>query len=113
MKKYLIAKGNEYVTIIEELNICKCGCPNAVYKLIHTVLKEIKEKGPRTDDTVGYYDFMIYQLNHMEFLDHGTSIYNSWITEKGNKLIEALDEMAKYDYEYDDFSEANLVAGDR
>lgn len=31
----------------------------------------------------------------------------------GKKLIEALDEMAKYDYEYEDFFfEANLVLGD-
>lgn len=34
------------------------------------------------------------------------------LLKKGKKLIEALDEMAKYDYEYEDFFEANLVPGD-
>lgn len=103
---------NEKVELIDELNICGCGNPEMVYRLIHVVLKEILESRVRTDDEVGYYDYMIYQLNEKRFLEHEYSIYGSWVTEKGKKLIEALDEMAKYDYEYEDFFEANLVPGD-
>ena len=103
---------NEKVKLIDELGICGCGNPEMVYRLIHAVLKEILESRVRTDDEVGYYDYIIYQLNEQGFLEHGSSIYGSWVTERGKKLIEALDEMAKYDYEYEDFFEANLVPGD-
>ena len=104
---------NEKVKLIDELNICGCGNPEMVYRLIHVVLKEILESRVRTDDEVGYYDYMIYQLNVRGFLEHEYSIHGSWVTEKGKKLIEALDEMAKYDYEYEDFFEANLVTEER
>lgn len=103
---------NEKVKLIDELSICGCGNPKMVYRLIHVVMKEILESSVKVTDHVGYYDYMIYQLNEQGFLEHGSSIYGSWVTEKGEKLIEALDEMAKYDYEYEDFFEANLVSGD-
>lgn len=104
---------NEKVKLIDELGICGCGNPKMVYRLIHVVMKEIHESSVRVDDYVGHYDYMIYQLNEQGFLEHGSSIYGSWVTEKGEKLIEALDEMAKYDYEYEDFYEANLVPVER
>lgn len=107
MAKYFT--GNEFVKLIDELKICGCGNPEMVYRLIHVVMKEIRESGVRTDDYVGYYAYMIYQLNEQGFLDHGSGIYGSWVTEKGEKLIKALDEMAKYNYEYQDFFEANLI----
>lgn len=100
-------KSNELVDMVDELGICGCGQPHEVYKLIHYIMKEISEDGVLTDQTA-YYDFVIYQLNNMEFLEHGSSIYGSWITKKGEKLIEALNEMEKYDYEYEDFYNNNL-----
>lgn len=103
---------NEKVELIDELNICSCGNPKMVYRLIHVVLKEILESRVKVNDYIGYYDYMIYQLNEQGFLEHEYGIYDSWVTENGKKLIEALDEMAKYDYEYLDFFEANLVPGD-
>lgn len=103
---------NTFIKLVDELNICGCGCPENVYRLIHVVMKEICESRVRTDDEIGFYDYMIYQLNEQGFLEHGSSIYGSWVTKKGEKLVEVLDEMAKYDYEYDDFFEANLVLCD-
>lgn len=103
---------NEKVKLIDELGICGCGNPEMVYRRIHMVLKEILKSRVSTGDRVGYYNYMIYQLNVRGFLEHEYSIYDSWLTERGKKLIEALDEMAKYDYEYEDFFEANLVPGD-
>ena len=102
MIKYEYLENSKLVNAVDELCICKCGRPNETYKLIHNIMKEISENGVRTDQTA-YYDFIIYQLNKMEFLEHGTSIYGSWITKKGHELIEGLNEMEKYDYEYEDF----------
>ena len=103
-----ICKGNDLVEVIDELNICGCGDPNSVYKLIHEVMKDILKNGVKREENAYYY-FMIYQLNIMEFLDHGSSIFGSWVTYKGKLLIQALNEMKKFDYEYEDFFSANLV----
>lgn len=102
--------GNKLVEVIDELNICGCGNPELVYKLIHDTMKEISENGVCLDAT-NYYYFMIYQLNHMGFLDHGSSIYGSWVTDKGKDLIKALEEMRKFDYNYQNFYEDNFLAG--
>lgn len=107
MIKHEYLKNNELVDVVDELGICGCGRPNETYELIHHIMKEISKNYVRTDQTA-YYDFIIYQLNRMEFLEHGTSIYGSWVTKKGRKLIEALNEMEKYDYEYENFHNNNL-----
>lgn len=101
--------GNDLVQTVYELHICGCGCPDIVYKLIHKIMKDIASRNIKTDDEEGYYDFILHQLNHMEFLEHGSSIYSSWVTEKGKNLIKALDEMAKYNYEWEEFFNNNLV----
>lgn len=102
--------GNKFVKLIDELGICGCGDPNMVYRLIHKIMKNILENGVRIDDEEGYYDFVIHQLNRMEFLCHGSSIYGSFVTKKGEALVQALEEMSKYDYEYEDFYDNNVVA---
>lgn len=107
-------KGNELVEMVDELGICGCGRPHEAYKLIHIIMKAISKHGVRINQSIydepwpAYHAFVIYQLNKMEFLEHGSSIYGSWVTKKGHKLIEALNEMEKYDYEYEDFYNNNL-----
>ena len=107
-------KGHELVEMVDELGICGCGRPHEVYKLIHIIMKAISKHGVKINQSItyepwpAYHAFVIYQLNKMEFLEHGSSIYGSWLTEKGKKLIEALNEMEKYDYEYEDFYNNNL-----
>lgn len=103
---------NKFVKIIDKLHICGCGRPDHTYGLIHQVMKEISENGVETEATP-YYDFMIYQLNHMGFLEHGTIIYGSWITKEGKELMQALEEMKKFDYDYQDFYNANLEEVER
>lgn len=112
--KAKVYRGNKFVKIIDKLHICGCGHPDDTYGLIHQLMKEISEKGVETEATP-YYDFMIYQLNHMGFLEHGSSIYNSWITDEGKELMKALEEMKKFDYDYQNFFDANLeeVKGER
>ena len=101
---------NKNVKIIDELNICGCGNPELCYKLVHTILKEINSSGVNTDDkNLDYYLFVLYQLNSMGFLDHGSSVFGSWITKKGMLLFEALNEMEKSDYDYQDFFNSNLT----
>ena len=100
--------GNELVKVVDELHICGCGCPEQTYKVIHDAMKDAENKEIIRNGT-GYYDFLIYQLNYMGFLNHGITIYGSWVTEKGQLLMKALDEMYKYGYNYLPFFENNLV----
>ena len=99
---------NELVETIDELHICGSPCPELTYKVIHDTMKDADNKEIARNGT-GYYDFLIYQLNYMGFLEHGSTIYGSWVTEKGRLLMKALDEMYKYGYDYLPFFENNLV----
>lgn len=97
-------KGNKLVDLVDELHICGCGCPENVYRAIRDVLAD-----PIKCNEGAYYDYMLYQLNHLGYLDHGSSIYGSFVTEKGKELLKAFDEMAKYDYDYQEFLDNNLI----
>lgn len=96
---------NEYIKIIDELGICGCGKPGKTYKEIHEIMTKAKNRNlyENNEWDVPYYDFIIYQLNNLGFLEHGTSIYSSWPTDKGNTLLKALDKMSKFGYDYNDF----------
>ena len=49
----------------------------------------------------------VYMLDANGYLEHGTSIRHPWLTSKGEKLIEALDILKEYSY---DFGEAeNMI----
>ena len=103
--------------IIHELGICGCAKPYAAYEEVHKMLKRVIDPGrsayPPTEWIVpeceyeGYVLFMAYILNDKGFLDHGTSIYGSWLTNKGKLLLKALDEFEKYDYEWDNVINAD------
>lgn len=45
--------------------------------------------------TDGIVDFTLHFLDANELTDHGTSIYGSWLTEKGIALRECLNEVLK------------------
>lgn len=110
----------EYTDLEETLNslgICGCGNPDLAYKAVHEMLKRSSSKEESTitcamdnDDTsIPYIYFMAYMLDYLGFLEHGSSIRCSWLTEKGEKLLKALEVLEKYDY---DFENALNVAPD-
>lgn len=94
---YVATKKKE---LIEELGICGCGCPTEAYKAVHEVLFKMPSLESEEMDNP-YISFMIYTLNHLGFLEHGSSIYGSWLTEKGRQLLEALDIFAQFDYDWE------------
>ena len=85
--------------IIHELGICGCGCPDKTYKAVHDMLIAFKNHAGAIGDNPYKY-FMAYTLDCLEFIEHGTSIIGSWLTDKGEELLEALTDFAKYDYNW-------------
>ena len=96
--------------LINELGICGCGNPELAYKAVHEMLKRSSSKEESTitcamdnDDTaIPYIYFMAYVLDSLGFLEHGSSIRCSWLTEKGENLLKALEVLEKYDYDFED-----------
>ena len=87
--------------LIHELGICGCGCPEEAYKAVHEMFKSFKNYDRNTIDLDDPHRlFMAYTLDHLEFLEHGSSIYSAWLTDKGEELLAALD-IFKEKYEYD------------
>ena len=102
-----------FIQITADLGICGCGNPEDAYKAVHEIMlliREIKE-APSKDLYSKYSDLtdnpyaltVLYMLDDREFLEHGTSIHGCWLTTKGKQLLEALDILKVYEY---DFGEA-------
>jgi hypothetical protein len=98
--------------LINELAICGCGKPDEVYELIHYWLKDIRDKKfghlyeyeKDKDVDIRFRYLLLYILDGHEFIEHGTTIHCPWITDKGNDLIDVLDEFEKLDYRYNNIS---------
>lgn len=107
----LVGKPNKAIEMIDSLNICGCGNPEIAYESIRQMLLRAKDQNVITDldNPDGYMLFMAYTLDSMGFLEHGSSIYGAWITEKGKELLKCLDIFKKYSYKYEDFYEAEAV----
>lgn len=102
MKTFMPTKKYE---IIHELGICGCGCPDETYKAVHDMLIGFADyDGIAKGDPYEY--FMAYTLDRLGFIDHGTCITGSWLTDNGKELLEALADFAKYDYDWQNVFDA-------
>lgn len=111
----------EFVDLTCKLGICGCGNPEDSYKAVHELLLLVRKTRKTTSEPIydkwlalmenPYALTVLYMLSDRGFLEHGTSVYSSWITSEGNKLIDALDLMAEYGYDYDETF--NLLSGDQ
>ena len=73
-----------------------CGCGDCQYELerLYATL-EILKREDRTDrnelyDVNNGYQIYLYLLDRYEFTEHGSSIYGSWLTDKGEALYKVL-----------------------
>lgn len=74
-----------------ELHFCGCGRPKEALRLVRDILHLLDNRKRSEVDkllpTEGIYYFVLYQLNHMGFTEHGTSIGSSWLTARGKELL--------------------------
>lgn len=68
-------------------DFCGCGMPDYVLNGFRETLKGQKEE-KLADNKMQIY---LYILNKEEYLEHGSSIFGSWLTEKGKALLFLLD----------------------
>lgn len=112
--KYTVCESDKYIEMIDDLHICGCGNPELTYKSIHEMLVRVdrfQEPIPKEelDNPNGCMLFMAYILDHMGYLEHGTSIYSAWLTSKGEELLKCLTDFEKYNYRYEPFFDAHQI----
>lgn len=101
--------------VFSDLGICGCGTPEETIEMIveylkHNIEYKNKYKIEKDFDKVYKEDkeweerfieenkellflFMLYILDDKEFMEHGTSVYSSWVIKKGEKLISLFEKM--------------------
>lgn len=77
----------------EKLGWCGCGMPGVALKIIGKYLEGRKENRKISDNPLALC--LAYELDRAEFTEHGSSIYGCWLTENGEKFLEAIQEAEK------------------
>lgn len=96
--------------IANDLGICGCGSPADAYEAVHKLLLALQKTSSPTKDWAGWYELvdnnpyaliLAYLLDSKDYLAHGTSIRHPWLTDKGRKLIDALNILqSEEDYDF-------------
>lgn len=86
---------------VEAFGFCGCGCLSMSIKFVRDILncyedeeglsphlKLDKAKEVCCNDNIT--DFMLHWLDAVELTEHGSSVYGSWLTEKGKALRDYL-----------------------
>lgn len=84
---------------------CACGDPESAYSTLRDLLRlmDSRSKGrwelerwkqiENYFNTPGLMYFVLYILDNMKLIEHGSSIGGSWLTERGQEVLDALNEV--------------------
>lgn len=91
----------------ECLDFCGCGSPEDaslfIYKVLSAQAKADYDESKNAYDKIlglhlgesdvvnGVFQFALNVLNNADLLEHGTSVYSSWLTEKGKCFLSLLE----------------------
>lgn len=99
-------KYSENAELIKELNICSCGTAEVCYAWVLEYLRDLKNNNlsKYKYDSPDWKFIQIINgfLDEKGFVEHGVSCRCSWLTEKGEKLLLALEYMAKFNFELEE-----------
>lgn len=89
-----------------ELGMCGCGNPEDVKKFLYALIKNHKDY---KDEKISYesmsenrskiisetnpdiiFEFVFHVLEHSGLVEHGSSVYGSWFTDKGERFFNLL-----------------------
>ena len=80
---------------IELFRLCGCGIPEKVTDLYRKALKSLESDKPycerRFCDNELLEAVVLYNLSDWGMAEHGSSIYGSWLTEKGKTALKVLE----------------------
>jgi hypothetical protein len=80
--------------IQSQLDFCGCGNPNAALIFVGQVLELLKQRKGVSEEmdkllpSDGVYYFVLYMLDNLGYTLHGGSVGSSWLSEKGEQLLE-------------------------
>jgi hypothetical protein len=87
----------------ELIPLCGCGDPSASMVYVAGILQAIKARSDNQWDDASRerfasamqlhdehpaYWFVLYQLDHLGLLEHGSNVRGSWLTDKGKRALE-------------------------
>ena len=86
---------------IEAFDFCGCGCLSMSIKFVRDILNCYEDeeglyphlnldKAKKVCGNDNITDFILHWLDSVELTEHGTSVYGSWLTEKGKALRDYL-----------------------
>jgi hypothetical protein len=86
---------------------CGCGDPSSIAKYVkEMLLKHVAQPGDEEKkcwDITKYKDlpvmFFLSWADHEGYIEHGTTIRCSWMSEKGIQLLKDLDEVEREEHE--------------
>ena len=84
---------------IREMEMCGCGRPESVHKMLNDILTANCDDHPNiidhkkaidviSKDLESAYEFIMHVLENKGMTEHGGSVYGSWITDKGKHMVE-------------------------
>lgn len=79
----------ESVLMDRVLGFCCCGNPEIVLLAMSRVLKKFSNL--KHDNTLEEDLIYLYVADRAELMEHGGSVYGSWVTEKGEAFIRLVD----------------------
>lgn len=90
--EYICPEGYSHLYLEDMINVglfgfCGCGMPDYEMKRFREVIHKIK-KG---EELLNEDQIYLYLLDKMEYTEHGSSIFGSWLNEKGEALLFLLD----------------------
>ena len=109
-------RGFRAFDLYNDLGICGCGLPAEAYERVYEMLVRARNRKnlivvPDDSPARGLEYFMAYILDDRGFIDHGFSIDNAWITQKGKAAIEFIELIRPHDYEYVEDMDGNPIFG--
>jgi len=85
-----------------DLGLCGCGDPYAAFDLVRDLLRLAPYFEHRTEVVALIGDgpaahIILSSLDHADLLEHGGSIHGSWLTDKGEWYLKALNTVKVWD----------------
>jgi len=83
----------------DQIGLCGCGCPEDVHKFLLDCMSSKNENYPNLIDYKKVVEliksqpevvaeFVLHFLDNRGLTEHGSSVYGSWLTERGEQVLE-------------------------
>lgn len=89
-----------YLIFTDHIPLCGCGDPQAGRELVHRILSlaplyenERYKEAEGLCGTDAAFQIIMGLLSHADLLEHGSSLYGSWLTDRGRWLLWAVDQL--------------------